>query len=309
MRIAIMGAGGIGGYFGAGLALGGEDVAFVARGAHLAALKKNGLRVSGKLGDIHLDKVVATDDPATLGRADLVLVGVKLWDTAAAARAVEPLVSRCTAVVSFRNGVQKDDVLRETLGSATVFGVCYIAAAIARPGVIAHTGMMQRLRFGELDGRPSERTQTFLEACRRAEIDAELSTDIRRAIWEKFVFLVGLSGTTAATRRPIGPIRANPEMRAVLLDAMREVLEVGRALGVSLPADYAENRLAFCDGRPAEMTSSMHGDLERGARLELPWLNGAVVELGKRAGVPTPVNRVLTGILALHARDQTTGGA
>ena len=302
MRIAIMGAGGIGGYFGGRLAQSGADVAFIARGAHLAALQKDGLRISSKLGDLHLEKVVATHDPATLGRVDLVLFGVKLWDTESAARAIAPLVSGDSAVVSFQNGVQKDEELRGILGDAAVVGgVAYIAAAIARPGVIAHTGTMQRLVFGEYDGRPSARTEAFLEACRRAAIDAELSSDIRREIWEKFVFLVGLSGTTATIRVPIGPIRANWQTRTLLLDAMREVVAVGRAHGVSLSTDYAENRLAFCDGLPAEMTSSMHGDLDRGSRLEVPWLSGSVVELGKVAGVPTPVNRAINDILALHA--------
>jgi 2-dehydropantoate 2-reductase len=302
MRIAVMGAGGLGGYFGGCLAKGGAEVAFIARGAHLAALKKDGLRITSKLGDLHIEKPRVTSDPASLGPIDLVLVAVKLWDTESAARAIAPLVSGGAAVVSFQNGVQKDDVLRRILGDAAVMGgVSYIAASIAQPGVIAHIGTMQRLVFGEYDGRRSARAQAFLDACLQAGIDAELSADIRKAIWEKFVFLVGLSGTTATIRMPIGPIRTHPQTRAFLLDVMREVVAVGRALGVDLAADYAENRLAFCDGLPAEMTSSMHGDLERGNRLEVPWLSAGVVELGRPAGVGTAANRAISDILALHA--------
>ena len=180
-------------------------------------------------------------------------------------------------------------------------GLCYIAATIARAGVISHTGTMQELVFGEYDGTRSPRAEALLKACRLGGIDAELSQDIRKAIWEKFVFLVCLSATTTTVRLPIGRIRGHPRTRQLLLDVMREAVTVGRAQGVALPADYAEDRLAFCDGLPAEMTSSMHNDLERGNRLEVDWLSGAVVELGRAAGVPTPVNRAVSDILALHA--------
>ena len=302
MRIAVMGTGGVGGYFGARLAQGGSDVIFVARGAHLAALRERGLTVESKLGDVSLPKVQATDDPSTLGSVDVVLIGVKLWDTEAAAHAVLAIVGPTTAVLSLQNGVQKDDVLRDILGSEPVLGgVCYIASTIVRPGIISHTGTVQKLVFGEYDGRRSARAEAFLEACRRGGIDVELSLDIRKAIWEKFVFLVGLSATTTTIRLPIGPIRTHPRTRLFLLDAMREAVAVGRAQGVALSAEYAEDRLAFCDRLPAEMTSSMHNDLERGNRLEVAWLSGGVVELGQAAGVPTPVNRAVSDILALHA--------
>ena len=302
MRIAVMGAGGIGGYFGTRLALGGSDVAFIARGAHLAAIRANGLRVESPLGDLRLAKPRASDDPAGLGPVDVVLFGVKLWDTEIAARTVLPLLGPDTAVVSFQNGVQKDDVLKRVLGERAILGgVAYIAATIARPGVIRHTGTMQKLVFGEYGGARSARTEALLDACRRAGIDAEISADIRRAIWEKFVFLVGLSGTTATMRKPIGPIRSNPQTRAFLLDAMREVVAVGRAQGVPLAEDFAEKQLGFCDTLPTDMTSSMHRDLERGARLEVRWLSGDVVERGKTTGVATPVNRAIYDILTLHA--------
>jgi 2-dehydropantoate 2-reductase len=302
MRIVVMGAGGVGGYFGARLAQGGCEVAFVARGAHLAALREQGLHVRSQHGDIHLEKVEASDDPASLGPADIVFITVKLWDTEAAAQAIRPLLGPGTGVVSFQNGVQKEEVLRRVLGdNAVMGGVSYIAATIGGPGLIEHTGTMARLVFGELDGSRSPRALALLEACAGAGIDAELSADITRAVWEKFVLLAALSATTTAIRTPIGPIRANPQARTLLHDAMREVVAVGRALDVALPEDFADNRLAFADGLPAQMTSSMHNDLERGNRLEVPWLSGAVVELGRKAGVATPVHRAVADILAVHA--------
>ena len=303
MKIAVMGAGGVGGYFGARLAQAGCDVAFIARGAHLAAMREHGLTVESELGDIHLPKVRVTDDPGTLEPVDLVLFSVKLWDTEAAARSIAALFGPHTGIVSFQNGVQKDDILRRLCGDQAVMGgVAYIAATIGRPGVIKHSGTMQRLIFGEYDGRRSARAEALLEACQRGGINAELSSDIRREIWEKFVFLVGLSATTATMRLPIGPIRANAQTRAFLLDIMREVVAVGRSHGVALAADYAEQRLAFCDGLPVDMTSSMYHDLERGKPLELAWLSGGVVELGEAAGVPTPANCAVRNILALHAQ-------
>jgi 2-dehydropantoate 2-reductase len=302
MRIAVMGAGGVGGYFGARLAQGGCDVGFIARGAHLAALREHGLVVESELGNVSLSKVCATDDPATLGSVDVVLISVKLWDTEAAARAISAIVGPATTVLSLQNGVQKDVVLRRVLGDRPILGgLCYIAATIARPGVISHTGTVQKLVFGEYDGRRSARAEALLEACRRAGIDAELSLEIRKAIWEKFVFVVGLSAATTTIRLPIGPIRKNPRTRRFLLDIMREVVAVGHTQGAALSAEYAEDQLAFCDGLPAEFTSSMYHDLERGNRLEVDWLSGAVVELGQAAGVPTPVNRAVSDILALHA--------
>jgi 2-dehydropantoate 2-reductase len=303
MRITIMGSGGVGGYFGARLAQAGCEVGFVARGAHLAALREHGLCVESQLGDIHLPKVRAADDPAALGPADYVFLCVKLWDTEAAVRAMAPIVGPGTAVISFQNGVQKDDVLRHVLGEKCVMGgVAYIGSAIARPGVIRHIGTMQRLVFGEYDGSRSPRAVALLEACVRGGINAEVSADIRRAIWEKFVFLVGLSAATTTMRQTVGPIRSHPLTRAFLLDVMREVVAVGRAHGVRLAEDYAETRLTFCDGLPADMTSSMHSDLERGNRLEVDWLSGGVVELGKAANVPAPLNRAARDILALYAQ-------
>ena len=301
MRIAVMGTGGVGGYFGARLAQAGHEVAFVARGRQLAALRARGLRVQSQLGDVHLPNVEVTDEPAEIGPVDLVLFTVKLWDTLEAAEAVKPLLGTQTAVVSFQNGVVKDDILRQTLGAEHVIGgVTYIAATIAEPGVIRHSGTLQKLVFGEYDGSQSPRVRQFRGACADSGIDAEISDRIEQAIWEKFVFLVGLSGTTSLARTPIGPIRSHPRSRAFLHDVMTEVVQVALAQGVPLPADYADERLAFTDQVPASMTSSMHHDLEQGNRLEVPWLSGDVVERGARLGVPTPCNRAIFDILSVH---------
>jgi 2-dehydropantoate 2-reductase len=205
-------------------------------------------------------------------------------------------------VLSLQNGVIKDDILRREFGDAAVMGgVGYVATTISKPGVIRQTGTMQRIVLGEYDGRKSARATFLHEALVRAGVDAELSGDVRRAIWEKFVFLVALSATTTAMRSTIGPIRENPQTRAFLLELMREAVAVGRAHGVALPEDYAGSRLAFADGLPADMTSSMHHDLERGSPLEVNWLSGGVVQLGQAKGVPTPANRAVCDILALHA--------
>jgi 2-dehydropantoate 2-reductase len=297
-----MGSGGVGGYFGARLAQGGADVHFVARGAHLAAMRAHGLAVEGGPQAIHLPKVNVTDDPRTIGPVDLVMFCVKLWDTESAARSLLPVMGPQTGVISFQNGVQKDDLLRPILGNAAIMGgVAYVGTAISRPGVIAQTGPLQRLVMGEYDGRRSPRLQAFHQACQRGGINAEISEDIRRSIWEKYVVLVAMSGATTAMRHTIGPIRGNPLTRAFLLDLAREVVAVGRAHGVNLPADYAEQRIPFFDGWPPEMTTSMHHDLQGGRPLEVRWLSGGVVDLGKQVGVPTPMNRAVRDILTLHA--------
>jgi 2-dehydropantoate 2-reductase len=302
MKIAVMGSGGVGGYFGARLAAGGADVHFVARGAHLEAMRTHGLAIEGGPSPLQLPDVQATSDPASIGTADFVLIAVKLWDTAKAIEQVKPIVGPQTTVISFQNGVLKDKYLGDAFGAARVMGgVGYIASTIDRPGVIRQTGPLQRLLFGELDGTTSERGERLLEACLEGGIAAQLSPDIRREIWQKFVFLVGLSGTTTTIRQPMGPIRENEQTRAFLLDVMREVVAVARAQGVDLPADYAEQRLALADEVAYDMTSSMYHDLARGNPLEVRWLSGGVVELGKAAGVPTPLNRAIADILALHA--------
>jgi 2-dehydropantoate 2-reductase len=302
MRIAIMGSGGLGGYFGARLAQGGADVHFIARGRHLQAMRSDGLRIAGP-EPLHVQKVQATDRPADVGVVDFVLLAVKLWDTEQAIAQMRPMVGPDTTVISFQNGVLKDDYLRAAFDTRQIMGgVGYVATTIESPGVIRQTGPMQRLLFGEFDGSRSARGEALLAACQAGGINAELSTDILREIWQKYVFLVGLSGTTTTMRQTIGPIRSNPQTRAFLLDVMREVVAVGRAHGVGLAEDFAETSgLQRADSVAPDMTASMHHDLERGNPLEVRWLSGGVVELGRAKGVPTPMNRAIADILALYA--------
>jgi 2-dehydropantoate 2-reductase len=303
MKIAVMGSGGVGGFVGARLAHAGCDVRFVARGEHLAAMQRNGLTLeSDAQAPIHVAQVRAADDPAALGPVDLVLIAVKLRDTARAAAAVRPLMQAGTAVLSLQNGVTKDDLLRREFGDQAVMGgVTYVATRIDRPGVIRQTGSMQRVVIGEYDGSRSERVQKLHAWLARAGVAAEVSDDIRRTLWEKFVFLVGLSSSTATIRARLGPILANAQTRTFFLDIMRETVAVGRALGVALPEDYAEQRLAFAHTAPQDMTSSLHHDLEANRPLEIEWLAGAVVALGRNHAIPTPLCRAVWDILALHA--------
>ena len=304
MRVAVIGAGGVGGYFGGRLAAAGTDVTFVARGAHRDAIRANGLRIESG----HGDAVVAAktvEDAAQIGPVDVVIVAVKLWDTQAAAEMAVPLLHDETAVISLQNGVAKDGVLRATVGKAHVVGgMAYIAAVIDRPGVIRHTGAIQRLVVGEYAGRKTARVDAFVEACHAAGIDIVVSDDIERATWEKFVFLVGLSGATSVIRQPIGVIRADAHARSLLHELLRETVDVGRAHSVSLDPSYADDRLAFIDTLSAATTSSMHGDLERGKRLELPWLQETVVNLGRAAGVDTPANAFVRDALSVYVDGQ-----
>jgi 2-dehydropantoate 2-reductase len=300
-KIVILGSGGVGGYFGARLAAAGNDVTFVARGAHFEAMRSNGLRVLSPLGDISLPEVEVVDSVDQIKRADFVFLTVKLWDTEQALPYLVPLAEGGAAIISFQNGVQKDEVLLKVLPKPSVMGgVSYISAAIQEPGVIRHFGPIQNLVFGEFDGSRTQRAVNLLSACESAHIGARISNEIEREIWEKFVFLVGLSATTATIRQPIGVIRSNAQTRGLLLDVMRETVNVGRASGVTLAADYADRRLEFCDTLPAEMTASMYQDLHRGNRLELPWLSGAVAELGEQMGIAVPRNRAVSDILALY---------
>src|SRR3954471_24657395 len=301
MRIGIMGSGGLGGYFGARLAMGGADVHFIARGKHLEAMRRDGLRIEGP-EPMHLPQVEATADPAEVGVVDVVMLGVKLWDTEQAISQMRPMVGPQTTVISFQNGVLKDAYLRAAFPAQQLMGgVGYVATTIESPGVIRQTGPMQRLLFGEFDGSRSPRGEALLAACLAGGIQAELSTHIVREIWQKYVFLVGLSGTTKSMRSTVGPIRSNPQTRAFLSDTMAEVIAVARAHGVDLPEDYLRLALERADTVSPEMTSSMHHDLQRGNRLEVRWLSGGVVELGRAKGIATPCNRAIADILALHA--------
>ena len=298
MKIAIVGAGGVGGYFGAKLAASGEEVHFIARGSHLEAIQNNGLQVFSANGDVLVKPARATSNPAAVGPADLVIIAVKLWATEQALRDAAPLVGPNSAVVSFQNGVIAADTIASLYGKPrTLGGVANIAAVIEKPGVIRHSGTMAILTVGELDGKPSARTQAFVDACTKAGIQARVSDDIEKALWEKYVGLVALSGMTSLTRLPLGPIREDPDTRALAQQLMSEVVVVGKAKGVHLDNDLADKVLRHVDGLPRTMVASMLGDLERGNRLELPWLSGGVVQMGKELNVPTPANNFVVAAL------------
>jgi 2-dehydropantoate 2-reductase len=304
VKIAIMGSGALGSYFGGRLVKAGADVSFIARGGQLAAMRESGLKIESPRGDLHLQPVRVVSDPASVGPVDLVLFTVKLWSTLEAGRQLGPLIGRNTAVMSLQNGVDANGMLASLIGREHLMGgVCYIAATVNRPGIVQQTGQMARLVFGELDGMRTHRAEDFLEVCKQAKagFDVELSSDIERAIWEKFVFLVGMSAMTTLTRRPIGLVRSDPDTRAMLHDVLREVVAVGRAKGVQLAPDEAEKQLAVADALPAGMTSSMYRDLRRGNLLEVGWLSGAVVRLGLEVGVETPANRAVYAALKLQA--------
>jgi len=299
MKIVMMGSGGVGGYYGARLQQAGHEVAFVARGAHAEAMRKNGLRIRSDLGDAHLS-VRVLEDPAQAGPADLAVIAVKLWDTEDAARAVARVPR--AAVVSLQNGVDKDEVLAGALGRDRVLGgVTHIAAVIAEPGVIAQTGKLQRVTLGELDGSRTPRLQAIADAFRSGGVETVVSDDIRRVTWEKFVFLSALSGLTALTRKPIGDVRANPATRSLLLEALREAVAVARAEGAGLDDAFAQKQLETIDSLPAGMLSSMAQDLLRGRRLELPWLSGAVVRRAEKHGLRVPAHQAIHAALVLHA--------
>ena len=291
MKIVALGAGGVGGYFGARLQQAGHDVAFIARGRHLEAIKEKGLLVKSSLGDARL-KVKVFEAPVHAGVADIVLFAVKLWDTESAAEQLEPIVGARSFVIPFQNGVESIDLLAKKLPRAQLLGgSAYIGTRIAAPGVIEHTGTMARLQFGPVLASQGTAAQAFLEACREAGIQAEVPDDIVRAVWEKFVFLVGISSATALARAPLGVVRADPDLRWLLEQAMRETWQLGRARGVKLADGFVEARMAFADALPGEMRASMLHDLQAGGRLEAPWLCGAVARMSREAGLDAPVNR------------------
>jgi len=298
MKIAVMAAGGVGGYFGARLQAAGHDVAFLARGAHLAAIRAHGLRINSDIGDLHLTDVMATDDSRDIGPVDIVMFAVKLWDTDASAEACRPLLGPDTAVIPFQNGVESIDTLARVLGPAHgCGGIARISAVIAEPGVIRQMGNFASLQFGEADDRRSSRMDAFSAACERAGFPGEIVDNVRHALWEKFIFLVALSGITAATRCAIGPIRDDVDGARMLRAVIEENAAVGRAMGVDMNPSVVERAWTFGQKVPHDMKASMLADLENGRRLEAPWLSGAVSRMGRELGVPTPVNDTLYAVV------------
>lgn len=299
MKIAVIGSGGVGGFYGMKLLQAGHDVTFLARGAHLKAMQETGLHIESDLGNNTSANVKATDDILSLGQPDLIIIAVKMWDLEDVARDLKMIANPDTAVLSLQNGVLKDYVLRRVFGENNVIGgVGYVATSIGRPGVIRQVGGLQRIKLGEYDGHKRARTEELVRSFADSGVEATLSDDIARVLWEKFVFLVGLSSMTCLTHLTIGPIRESEGSRGVLRSVIAEGVSVGRAHGISLPNDYADQCMELVDNLPYTMTSSMFHDLEKGNRLELPWLGGGVVSLAEEVQVPVPVNALITNALS-----------
>jgi len=302
MRIIIMGSGGVGGYVGARLQAAGADVAFVARGAHLAALQRDGLHLESPVGPLHLPQVQASDDPASLGPADLVLFCVKLWDTETAAQQIAPLLAAHSRVVTLQNGIDSVAMIGRHVPAAQVLGgAIYLSAYIRAPGVITTPGGFHRLVVDADNGNPV--LAELAQACERATaLDITLSNHVNATLWEKFVVLTAISGSTALLRSPMGPILANAETSTFLRQLIDETSTVAAAAGHALPAGFADAAMGRIAAMPYNFRASMAEDLDNGRRLELPWLSGRVHGLGLELGVPTPGHSAVYRALLLHAQ-------
>jgi 2-dehydropantoate 2-reductase len=302
MRIAVIGAGGIGAIYGASLAKAGADVVFVARGVHLRAMQENGLRIEGDRGEIHIRPAQATGDIAGIGIVDYVLFCVKLWDVESAGEQIPPLIGPDTAVIPLQNGVDAPERLAAILGPAPVMsGTAFVTGAIVAPGIVHQTGAYQRMTFGELDRRKSDRGERLRDFCEVAGFEGVLSPDVMVPIWEKFLLLVPLAGLNALTRLPLGKWRAHSDLLALFEAVLRETAAVGLAERVHLPPDSVDKTLATMWSMPDYHMTSMGNDLLRGNRLELPWFAGKVVELGRRHAIPTPGNSFIYTALKPYA--------
>jgi 2-dehydropantoate 2-reductase len=311
VRIAVVGTGGVGGYFGGKLARSGEDVGFLARGEHLRALQQRGLRVRSPLGDFETP-VVATDDPAVIGPCDYVLFCVKSFDTQDAAALLPPLLGPDTAVVSLQNGIDNEEAIADRIGWAHVMGgVAFIFSSIVEPGVIEHTSRVARLVVGEWEGEESERALKLVEAFKRAEVEAEVSSDIRAVLWNKFAFICAQAGMTAATQLPIGDIRADPDAWSMFRAMVEEVAAVAAAEGVDLGPGAVDRHVAFAESLDPDGRSSLYHDLSHGRRMEVEALHGTVVRLASKHGIPAPASRAVYSLLRPWAakNERATRGA
>lgn len=298
VKIAVIGPGGVGGYFGGRLAQAGEEVTFVARGASLAALRTKGLRVESIKGDFTLPSVAATDDPSTIGTVDFVLVAVKAWQVPEVAATLTPLLGPETAVVPLENGLEAPDQLAAALGPQHVVGgLCAIVSFVVEPGHIRHAAYDPMVAFGELDNRVSARCERLRDALIRAGVNAEIPEDIHRSMWSKFMFIAPMSGTGAVTRVPAGSWRTLPESRAFAENGVREIVSLAAARGVSLGDDAVERTMARYDALAPDATASMQRDIMQGKPSELDSQIGAVVRMGRASGVATPVHDFMLGAL------------
>lgn len=310
MKVAVFGTGGVGGYFGGRLALAGAEVHLIARGAHLEALRTSGLRVTSPKGDFQID-LPATDDPSQVGPCDYVLFSVKSFDTDDAAAPLPALMGDETAVVSFQNGVDNEARIARAVGREHVMGgAAYIFSGIVEPGLVAHTGGPARIVFGEMDGSRSQRAERFLEICQRADIDAELSDEINRVLWDKFAFICAQAGLTAAVRLPIGDVRTVAESWMAFKGVVEEVCAVAAAEGVELPGDTVNRHASFAEQLEAGGYSSLYDDLTNGRRMELEALHGTVVRYAHQHKISVPVSEAIYAILRPWAvRNEVAAGS
>src|SRR6476620_4632352 len=301
MKIAAMAAGAVGAYFGGRLQAAGHDVAYIARRANLEALKKDGLKIQSVHGDLHLPKVFATPDPKEVGPVDVILFAVKLWDTEIAAEMAKPMVGPNTRVITLQNGVDSYERVSAILGKEHVVpGTAYIAAVLGGPGVMLHTSKFATMRVGRMDGTPDAKLAAFVEAGKAANIDIQPQDDMNRERWQKFIFLSSMAGVNCLMREPIGKVLADPDTRAFYKKLMQECLAVGQKSGAKVPNSWIDDRMTFSDNAPLGMKASMLHDLEAGNRLELDWLTGKIVALGKELGVPTPGSDAVYAAVKLH---------
>lgn len=291
MKIAIYGTGGVGGYYGARLANAGHEVWFIARGAHLNAIRTNGLKVESVAGDVHVHPANATDTPADVGVVDLVILAVKTWQVIEAAEVMRPLIGTDTMVLPLQNGVEAAAQVAGIIGQQHVLGgESRVISLIAAPGVIRHVGGPGSITFGELDSHLSKRATQLHDTLNDAAIPTEIAPNIESALWAKLLFVAPVGGVGAVTRAPIGIIRRQPESRSMVQGAMQEIYDVATARGVVLPADAVSTALSFLDRQPAQGTASLHRDIIEGKPSELEAWNGAVDRLGREVGVPTPIH-------------------
>lgn len=301
MRIAIVGAGGIGCIYGAALAKAGAEVTFIARGAHLAAMRANGLKIEGDRGETIINPVQATDDPGSVGPVDYAIFCVKLWDVESAGAAIKPMIGPETAVIPQQNGVDAHERLIPILGrEAVMAGTAWVTGSIVAPGIVRQTGTYQRLIYGEVDGSMSARGQRLAELCAAAGFDGEFGPNVLLPIWMKFLSIIPLSSVNSLTRAPLGVYREDPELWALCEGSLRETIAVGRAEGVPLSDDSFDRICAQLRAMPPYHMTSMCNDLLRGNRIELPWFAGKVVELGKKHGIATPTCNLLYAALKPH---------
>jgi 2-dehydropantoate 2-reductase len=312
MRVAILGSGAVGGYYGAKLARAGHDVTFIARGKHLDAIRQHGLVVrSSMLGDFTVSSR-AEQDTASVGPVDVVIVAVKTYDNPAALPLIRPMLGPKTAVLTLQNGVDSVQDLADCIGEEPVIGgTTYIATALTAPGVIEQTGTHRRIVFGEVFGalpRLPARVRAFQDALLDADIQSEAVDDGRLPIWEKFIFLVALAGFTGASRLPIGPLWADAYVRIRFLEACREIERLARAEGVNVRPDIIDHISSYIGAIPGTMRSSLLIDLSQGKRIEVDALHGAVVRRASRLGVPVPINATLYALLKPFAAGQPQSG-